>query len=272
MNPLKIIDAHAHIHGEEYDNDRNEVLSRMSENGVGCITVGTSLIDSKMAVELASKNDNVWASIGIHPNNINETFNEKYFEDLVINPKVVAIGECGLDYYRFKVHDSGFKVDDEKERQKENFIRQVDFAIKHNKPVMIHCRSTEGSNDAHEDMLSILESKILSYELRLRGNIHFFTGSKEIAEKYFDLGFTVSIPGVVTFARDVAKTVKELPLEKILVETDCPYATPVPFRGKRNEPIYVLETARKIAELTSKDIDNIYAQTLQNTKRLFSLD
>lgn len=271
MNQLKIIDAHAHIHGEEYNNDRNEVLLRMNESGVGCITVGTSLNDSKSAVELASNNDNIWATIGIHPNDTEEIFNEKDFEELVKNPKVVAIGECGLDYYRIKTNDAGFNIEVEKKRQKENFLKQLLFAIKHNKPLMIHCRPSDKTNDAHEDMLDILNSYITSHNSPLRGNIHFFTGSKEIAERYFDLGFTVSIPGVVTFARDVAKVVKELPIDKILVETDCPYATPVPFRGKRNEPIYVLETARKIGELKEISLEEVTSKTLINTIKTFTL-
>lgn len=271
MNQIRIIDAHAHIHGEEYDLDREDVISRMKENDVGCITVGTSLEDSKRAVEMAKKNENVWVTIGIHPNDTKEVFDEKDFEELVKNPKVVGIGECGLDYYRFKLDEVGFNIENEKKRQKENFLKQLDFAIKFSKPLMIHCRPSDKTNDAHEDMLSILESKFLNHESRLRGNIHFFTGTKEIAEKYFDLGFTVSIPGVVTFARDVAKTVKELPIDKILVETDCPYATPVPNRGKRNEPAFVIETARKIGELKEVSLEEVTSKTLQNTINTFTL-
>lgn len=271
MNHLLVIDAHGHIHGEEYDLDREDVISRMRESRVGCITVGTSLEDSKRAVELASNNENIWATIGIHPNDTEEIFDEKDFEELVKNPKVVAIGECGLDYYRFKVDEVGFNIENEKKRQKENFLKQLEFAVKYDKPLMIHCRPSDKTNDAHEDMLSILNSYFLTHNSKLRGNIHFFTGSKDIAEKYFELGFTVSIPGVVTFARDVAKVVKELPIEKILIETDCPYATPVPHRGKRNEPIYVLETGRKIGELKEVSLEEVTSKTLQNTINTFTL-
>jgi TatD DNase family protein len=268
---IRAIDAHSHIHGKEFDADRVDVLARMKESGVGAITVGCSLEDSKKAVALAEGNDNVWATIGIHPTDTEEIFNESDFVDLVNNEKVVAIGECGLDYFRIKNNESGI-VNSEKERQKDNFKRQVEFALKHNKPLMIHCRPSTNSIDAHDDMLAILNSLFIIHNSKLRGNIHFFTGTLDVAQKYFDLGFTVSIPGVVTFAKEVSEVVEKLPIEKILIETDCPYATPVPNRGKRNEPVYLLETAKYIAKLKDSDLEVILSKTIQNTKQIFTID
>ncbi len=270
---LKYIDAHAHIHSKEFDIDRGEVIMRMKESEMGCITVGTSLEDSKKAVELAENQENVWATIGVHPTDTDETYNDVEFEELVKNKKVVAIGECGLDYFRVK--GVGDRVEEEKERQKGNFIRQIEFALKHEKSLMIHCRPSLGTNDAHEVMIEILSSyfpkpSTLDPE-PFFGNIHFFTGTKEIAERYFNLGFSVSISGVVTFAEDVAEVVKNLPTERILAETDCPYAAPVPHRGKRNEPIYVVDTMRKIAELKDLQFEKLAEQLLENTKSAFGI-
>ncbi len=263
---MKYIDAHAHIHGKEFDIDRADVIGRMKELELGCITVGTSLEDSKKAVEVATNNDNVWATIGVHPTDTKETFEEKDFEELVKNKKVVAIGECGLDYFRLTIHNQQA----EKERQKESFIKQLDFAVKYDRSLMIHCRpSVNGVIDAHDDMLHILSSyKDLS---NLRGNIHFFTGTKEIADKYFSLGFSVSLPGVVTFSDEVANTFKALPMERVLAETDCPYAAPIPHRGKRNEPIYVIETIKKMAEIKGVSMEIIEKQLILNTKKAFQI-
>ena len=138
---------------------------------------------------------------------------------------------------------------------------------------MIHCRPSEnGGSDAHDEMINILSSyKLEARSQKLVGNIHFFTGTKEIAEKYFELGFSVSIPGVVTFSNEVAKVVKELPIERILAETDCPYAAPTPHRGKRNEPIFVIYTIRKIAELKQLPLEDVRECFLNNAKASFSL-
>jgi len=262
---LKYFDAHSHIHGKEYDLDREEVIARMREAGVGAITVGTDMESSRAAVELAEKNENIWATIGVHPTDTEEIFDEKEYEELAQSKKVVAIGECGLDYFR--VTDD---FEEEVRKQKDNFKRQIEFALKIDKPLMIHCRPSNKSTDAHEDMFDIL-SLYEEEGSRLRGNIHFFTGSSEIAEKYFELGFTVSIPGVVTFSKEVAQMAKNLPLNKILSETDCPYATPMPFRGKRNEPIYVIETVKYLANLRGESEEVVAESILGTAKTLFSI-
>lgn len=274
MSP-KYIDVHSHIHFKQYDADREEVIARMKEAGVGAITVGTDLESSKKAVELAAQHENIWATVGIHPTDTKEVFNEKDFTELVKHPKVVAIGECGLDYYRVK--GEGERVEEEKKKQKENFIKQIEFALKHEKPLIIHCRPSQGSDDAHETMIEILSSYFPKpYPLNptpslLRGNIHFFTGTIEIAEKYFELGFTVSLSGVITFTKELEDMVKSLPLDKILSETDCPYASPVPFRGKRNEPAFVVEVVRKIAEVHKKPMEKVKQQILSNARKVFGI-
>ncbi|MEK7567848.1 MAG: TatD family hydrolase [Patescibacteria group bacterium] len=270
---MKYIDAHAHIHGKDFDIDRDDVIARMKEKELGCITVGTSLEDSKKAVNLAQNNDNIWATIGVHPTDTKDIFEENDFEELVKNEKVVAIGECGLDYYRGVKSGELGVTSEEKKRQKENFIRQIEFALKYDKPLMVHCRpSNNRGNDAHDDMISILNSYLVTHNsATLRGVIHFFTGTREIAEKYFSLGFSVSIPGVVTFSNEVEEMVRALPIEKILAETDCPYATPVPFRGKRNEPIYVMETIKKIAEIKGFSLNELEKQLVSNVKKTFNI-
>ncbi len=255
---LKYIDIHSHISFADYGKDQAEVLKRMREQEVGTITVGTDLESSKEAVKIAEENENIWASIGLHPkDNPKETFEEKDFAELVKSPKAVSIGECGLDYFRM----SG-DIESEKERQKKEFIKQIEFAIKHDKPLMLHIR------DAHDDAYEILKK----YEGKARGNIHFFTASSEIAEKFIGLGFTVSFPGVITFAKETEEAVKNIPLDKIHAETDSPFAAPVPYRGKKNEPDYVVEVVKKIAELREEDFETVRHQLLENAKMVFNIN
>lgn len=266
---LKFIDVHSHIHIKEYDADREEVIARMNEAGVSTITVGTDLESSRQAVELAEKHDNIWATIGVHPTDTEELFNEKDYENLVQSKKVVAIGECGLDYYRLNTNNQ--ELSSHKERQRENFKKQIEFALKIDKPLMIHCRPSNKTMDAHEEMIEILTRNQRLTINKLRGNIHFFTGTSEIAQKYFNLGFTVSLSGVVTFANELEEMVKSLPLENILSETDCPYATPVPLRGKRNEPAYVVETVKYLAKLHNIKTEELADTLYQNARRTFSI-
>ncbi|MDO8492774.1 MAG: TatD family hydrolase [bacterium] len=275
MAKMKFFDAHSHLHGKEYDTDREEVIARMKEVGVITITVGTDLESSKKAVELAERHEGIYATTGVHPTDTKEIFDEKNYEELARSKKMVAVGECGLDYYRLTTDNLQLTM--EKERQIENFKKQVEFALKVDKPLMIHCRPSQGTNDAHEDMLSILSSysslSTINYKLSTapRGNIHFFTGTTEVAQKYFDLGFTVSLSGVITFAKELETMVRDLPLDKILSETDCPFASPIPFRGKRNEPSYVVETVKKIAEIKGISSEEVAATIMNNTKKLFRI-
>lgn len=256
---MKYIDIHCHLDFPDYGTELSEVLERMKEKEVGAITIGTDLESSKRAVEVAEQNENVWACIGVHPvDDSTSIFNESDFEKLVVHSKVVAIGECGLDYFRLK-------EESDKDRQKELFKQQIQFALKHDKTLMLHCR------DSYDDVLDILEEYHKEYNDKLRGNSHFFAGNVEQAKRFLDLGFTLSFTGVITFTHDYDEVVKFAPIKSIMSETDSPFVSPVPYRGKRNEPSYVIEVVRKIAQIKGLDEDGVMVQLLENAKRLFAL-
>lgn len=267
----KFFDIHSHINFPEYDADRAEVLVRMKEKDVWTITVGTNLETSRGAIELAERNEGLFACIGLHPvddahTGVVSNFDEKAFSELVIHPKVVAIGECGLDYGRSAtVGSSSYPNIAEKLRQKKDFEKQIDFAVKYNKPLMLHVRN------AHDDVLDILNSKKREYGGRLRGNAHFFSGSIEIEKKYLDLGFSISFTGVITFVKDYDEAVKFAPLDMIMSETDAPFVAPIPYRGKRNEPTYVEEVVKKMAQIKGKTVDEMQNIVVKNALRIFSI-
>ncbi|MBU6370680.1 MAG: TatD family hydrolase [Patescibacteria group bacterium] len=256
---MKFIDIHSHLSFADYGGDRDALLARMRAAGVGTITVGTDLASSIEAVRLAEKHDGIWASIGVHPkDNPSLPFAEHDFAELAKHPKVVAIGECGLDYFSPKGKEPVSEA--EKSRQKKEFIKQIEFSVKYGKPLMLHIR------DAHDDAYEILKK----YP-KARGNLHFFTASSEVAKKFIDLGFTVSFPGVITFAKETQEAVKNIPLDKMHAETDSPFAAPVPYRGKRNEPTYVIEIVKKIAELRGEDFEKVREQLLENARKTFTI-
>lgn len=259
---MKYFDAHSHIHGEEFSADRAEVLARMREAGVATITVGTYLESSRRAVELAEKESDVWATVGLHPTDTEEAFSESEYRKLAENKKVVGIGECGLDYFWEK---------DETRRklQRENFAKQVELSLEIDKPLMIHSRPSRGSMDAYEDVLKILTDNLQPATNKPWGNIHFFVGDQNIAKQFLDFGFTMSFTGVITFARDYDEVIKYIPLESILSETDCPYVAPVPYRGKRNEPAYVVEVVKTIARIKEIATEIVAKKLLKNIERMF---
>lgn len=269
---MRYFDIHSHIHGGAYDDDRTEVISRMREAGVSTIVIGTDKSESQKAVELAEREENIYAAIGQHPTDrFDEEFDENFYREMLQHKKVVAVGECGLDYYRPMTHDAGKTLDEEKKRQKELFIKQLNLAVEFDKPLMIHCRPSENGTDAHDDMIAMLEEAQKNFGEKVRGNIHFFTGSLEIAQKYIALGFTISIPGVVTFARALEKMVEGVPLENMMSETDSPYAAPVPHRGKRNEPAFVVHIVDKIARLKKVDSEVVREAIVKNVSRVFGI-
>jgi len=254
-------DIHSHLNFPEYDADRAQVLVRMREKGVWTITVGTNLATSKSAIELAEKNEGIFACIGLHPvDGPTESFDEKAFAELVKHPKVVAIGECGLDYGKNGTVDGS-----EKFRQKKDFERQIDFAVKYDKPLMLHVRN------AHEDVLEILTSKKMEHGDKLRGNAHFFSGSTEIEKKYLDLGFSVSFTGVITFVKDYEEAIKFAPLNMLMGETDAPFVAPIPYRGKRNEPTYVIEVVKKMAQIKGISEKEMQKICVENAIRIFNI-
>ena len=272
---IKYFDIHSHLDFADYGKDVKEVIKRMKDSGVATITIGTDLESSREAVRIASENENIWACIGVHPtegvelcedpSQIKNTFDGASFAELVKNPKVVAIGECGLEY--FKLNGD---IESEKNRQKKEFIKQIEFAIKYKKPLMLHIR------DAYEDAYKILKN----YK-NVKGNLHFFAGNLEWAKKFIDLGFTLSFTGVITFlsrrseakadANHYDEVIKNIPLDKIHAETDSPFVAPVPYRGKRNEPTYVIEVVKKIAELRNEGFEIVRKQLLENAKGVFGI-
>lgn len=269
MTP-KFFDIHAHVNDVRYDEDRNNVLARMRERGVFAIMVGTDYKSSQNVAMMASFiEEGVYAAIGVHPNDKHELFRNEFFEDLLSEERVVAIGECGLDYSHLAdVTD----IELEKRRQHELFERQVDFAITQNLPLMIHCRDSDKAiADAHRDILSILTAKKKGAGEKLRGNIHFFAQAIYIAREYFALDFTISFTGVITFSNEYDDVIRLSPLDKIMSETDCPYVTPVPYRGKRNEPIFVEEVVKKIAEIRGEDFETVRSALVQNALRTFNI-
>ncbi|OGZ29249.1 MAG: hypothetical protein A2931_03665 [Candidatus Niyogibacteria bacterium RIFCSPLOWO2_01_FULL_45_48] len=279
-----LIDSHAHLQFKAFDADRDEVIKRTLEGGVFCINVGTQKDTSRAAVELAEKHEGFWAAVGLHPIHTEESFHDEqeisgsgvfksreevfdsdFYEKLAKHPKVVAIGECGFDYYR--------AMPDSRKKQEDAFCSQVRLAKKIGKPIMLHCRPSQNpdksySDDAYLDMFRVLKEEGGN---SVGGNVHFFVGSTDIAKKFLEIGFSFSFSGVITITNMYDEVVKFLPLDKILIETDSPYAAPIPYRGKRNEPPYVEEVAKRLAELHGKSFEEIAELTTQNAKKVFNL-
>jgi TatD DNase family protein len=271
---MKFIDIHSHLQLSDFENDREDIILKMKEKKVGTIIVGTDLESSKKAINISKQNKNIFATVGLHPNdNLEEDFSFEEYEKLTREKKVVAVGECGLDYFSRNLSEE--ISEEEKNRQKKIFEAHINLAEEKNLPLMIHVRDSIKKNkfkkSAHEDVIEILKSKKNIYKNNLRGNIHFFSGSREEAKKYFDLGFTISFTGVITFTKDYDEVIKNSPIEMIMAETDSPFVSPIPFRGKRNEPTNVIEVVKKIAEIKSEDFEKIRKKILENSKRVFSI-
>ena len=250
-----IFDSHAHYDSSQFDEDRHELLSSMLENGVGTIVNSGADWDSVTeVVELAETYPFVYAAVGLHPDEVGELNEERfaYVKAQCQKEKVVAVGEIGLDYYwDNEVHDV----------QKKWFIRQLELARELDMPVIVHSR------DAAEDTLKIMKE----HAQGLRGVIHCVSYSKELAREYIKMGFHIGVGGVVTFnnGKKLKEIVAEIPLERILLETDCPYLAPVPFRGKRNSSLYIPYIAEEIAKIKGVTYEEVVAQTEQNGKMLF---
>lgn len=252
MDNYYLIDTHTHPQFPQYDKDRDEVIKRALDKKIGLICVGTDFQMSQKAIELAEQYDGMYATVGLHPNDEEEFDREKYLE-MLKHEKVIAIGETGLDYYRTK-------GEDKLKKQKERFLMHVELAKETNLPLVIHCR------DAHKDMISLL-----SQEQGVRGVIHSFTGTADDAKKYFDLGLHLGLNGIITFARNYDDAIRSVPLENIILETDAPYLTPEPYRGKRNESAYVEEVCHKLATLINVEHSYVATQTVDNSRKLFGI-
>ncbi len=280
MKEINLFDIHSHVNFSAFDKDRTEVIERSLNAGIGMINVGTKFETSRLAVEIAEQYEGVYAIVGLHPIHTVPSFHDadelgegakafetkgEAFDDekfkTIITGKVVGVGETGLDYFRNNA--------DSKALQAKAFLAQIEFAITHNLPLMLHVRASEGSMDAYYDVYDILMSYRSQFERDLIANLHFFAGDTEIAKKFLDLGCTISFTGVITFARQYEKLVKFVPLDRIMAETDCPYVTPHPHRGQRNEPLYVREVAAKIGRLKGIEEFEMTAILLRNTKKFF---
>lgn len=284
---MQLVDAHCHVHFNAYKQDMEDIIQDALAENTWMITVGTQKDTSKKGIEVARQYDGVWATVGLHPNHLfpvmidedeaafmtrEEDFDYAYYVALATDPKVVAIGECGLDYYRIPETRDRAEVEIKQEKV---FRQHLDVADAVNKPVMIHCR------DAHSQTATILEEYVNAGKLKRRGNVHCFTGTWEEAARYHALGFLTSFTGVITFPpkkntgeteSPIQSVVRQCPLDMMLVETDAPYLTPVPFRGKRNHPKYVRYVAQTIADLKGISLEEVARATTQNARELFGLD
>ncbi len=279
MVKFSYIDIHAHLNFSAFDEDREEVIARMENVGIGAINVGTQKDTSAKAVSLAEAHQNQWAIVGLHPvhtevgyhtkaeigvggspfNSRGEAFDREYYLRLARMPKVIGIGECGLDYFHVSKES--------KEHQANIFVAHIELANTLRKPLMLHIRNGKDSSvDAYEDALTLLRS-----HAKVPGNVHFFAGSIEQARSFLNLGFTISFTGVITFADSYRELVRFVPLDMMHIETDCPFVAPVPYRGKRNEPSFLPSIGECVAEIRQNPIEKIQRSLLQNAERLFGI-
>ena len=286
----KLIDTHTHVNFSAFKEDGKEVIERALKAGVWLINVGSQYSTSERAIRMAQNyEEGVYAAVGLHPIHLleghydsseldelvkfktkAEEFDFEKYLSLAKNPKAVAVGETGLDYFHLKDLNENEKARAQ-EKQKEIFAKHLELAAKAKKPAIIHCRdSSFGQKDAYQDMLAILK-EAKKKEPKLKGVNHFFAGTLNEAEILFELDFLISFTGVITFVKDWNEVIKIAPLEKIMVETDAPYVAPVPYRGKRNEPLYVEEAAKKIAELKGVSFEEVARQTTLNARALFGI-
>jgi TatD DNase family protein len=259
-----MIDTHAHIDFPDFDNMRADLLQRFwNAGGEALLNVGCDMKSSERSVRLAEENERVFAAVGIHPHDADSLDEEnlRQLEELLTHPKTVAVGEIGLDFYREPFC--------EPQTQKEAFRRQLEIAELHHKPIIIHCR------EAYDEVLEELKAyKSGSW----RGVLHCFTASPETAEQFLALGFHISFTGVITYYKKDSKdesflieTLRMMPLERLLVETDAPYLSPVPHRGEINEPLFVRYVIDKIAEVRGEDKGRIEQATSENARKLFGI-
>jgi TatD DNase family protein len=255
----RIIDTHCHPQFPQYDEDRPETIRRALGSGIGMVCVGTDIDTSTKAIELADLHEGIYATVGLHPNNEFDTRHDDdgYYDELASlasHKKVVAIGEIGLDYYRTPDNK-------DRERQRSRFASQIDLARRLTLPAVIHCR------DAHADMLSMV-SKNTGV---IRAVIHSFNGTVAEARSYLDAGYSIGLNAIVTFSKQYEEMVKFIPLDRLLLETDAPYLAPAPYRGKRNEPLYIEGVGNSIAAIRGIEASKLFCITTGNARDLFRL-
>jgi len=260
-----MIDTHSHIDFKEFDPDRDDVIKRYFCNGgEKLINVGCDIKSSERSHELAAKHENIFCAVGIHPHDASTADSENLskLEQMSQHYKAVAIGEIGLDFFRNL---------SPMETQVEAFEAQLEMALRRNKPVILHCR------DAYNEMIDVLSG---FNSAKWRGVIHCFSAGWEIAEKFLQMGFHIGFTGIITYYKDNAVTngfpeihnvIKNMPIDRILLETDCPYLSPVPYRGERNEPLHVKYVLEKLSKIRNEDIKTVETMTSANAVDLFRL-
>jgi TatD DNase family protein len=261
------IDSHAHLEGKQFANDREQVIARAREAGVANIVAignGDGPSNFDCGILLAEKYDFIYATIGIHPHEASQADQAAFdrMAELARHPKIIAWGEIGLDYY----YDHS-----PREIQKDVFTRQMELAAAAKLPIVIHCRPSDGSDNAWDDCLGLIHERWASNGLG--GILHCFTGNWPQAKRALDMGFMISFAGNVTFpkAQQIRDAAVKIPLDHMLIETDSPYLAPVPHRGKRNEPAFVVETARRLGELRSLSVEEIGERISRNFCNFFKL-
>lgn len=289
---MKYIDIHAHTNFKAFDEDREAVLARAREAGVIVINVGTQVDTSRKAVEMAEQYEGVYSIVGLHPIHTGKSFHDEKelgeggkeftsrgeifdkdtYREFLRHPKVVGIGECGLDYYHMDAESI--------EKQKKDFIAQIELANETGKALMMHIRNNAdpAMPSAYMDALALLKEHYHPADGVVRADSHFFAGNKDEAQALLDYGCTLSFTGAITYPKkkdgsgcDYEQIIKMTPLDKIMTETDCPYVAPVPYRGKRNEPAYIPAIVQKIAEWKNLPEAEVASQILQNAKRVFRI-
>jgi len=261
------VDSHAHLEGKQFSSDRDQVIARARESGVEAIVAigngeGPGTLDC--GIRLAAMHDFMYATVGIHPHEAAQAKDSDFDEmaTLVKHPKIIAWGEIGLDY--FYDHSP-------RELQRRVFLRQMELAKAAKLPIIIHCRPSDGSDNAWDDSLRLLDEQWARNGLG--GILHCFTGTWPHAKRALDMGFMISFAGNVTYpkAQPIRDAARQVPVDRMLIETDSPYLAPIPHRGKRNEPAFVKETARQIGEIRGLSTEDVGRQTAQNFYRFFNL-
>lgn len=276
----KLIDAHTHAQFAAYGDESDAVVSRALEQDIWLVNVGTQQDTSRRAVEIAEQHpEGVYAAIGLHPIHTSKSFHDsqelgggetaagftsrgeefdyQYYKELGQSEKVVAVGECGLDYFRM--------AEDTKAKQRSAFEQQIVLSRELDVPLMVHCR------DGFDDLLNILENNRGSLRNAYPGISHFFAGTREHARTLLGLGFYFTFGGVITFTRDYDDIIRYIGLDKIMVETDAPYVAPEPYRGQRNEPAYVGYVAEKVAAILGTNFEKVAERTTENARRVLNI-
>ncbi len=271
----RYVDAHCHIQFDQYAHDETEIIGRMKGEGIVGIVVGVDAVSSSRAIALAEKYEHLYASVGLHPNHAwhpvgypdagDEVFDTEVYRRLANHPKVVAIGECGLDYFRPAEVNEDVKL-----VQKEIFKKHITLAAELDKPLIIHSRPSKGTQNAYHDVIELLK-EAKSKHPKLRGDIHFFVGGVEEARALIALDFTISFTAVITFTHDYDEVIRSVPLTSILSETDSPYVAPATRRGTRNDPFSVVDVVSCIASTRGEDPEIVRETLLLNARSLFRL-